>query len=98
MAKANMAAMVVAPETIPDPSWYPDSEATNHDTPKFSNPMHCSPYHGQDQLHLKNSQGLSISHISYSEIILSSSTSSSLSLNDLLYIPSIAKILVCVFS
>ena len=58
--------------------------------------MHSSPYHGANQLHVGNGQGINISHIGHSNIILPHSSSRSLRLHDLLYVPSITKNLVSV--
>ena len=58
--------------------------------------MHASPYHGADQLHVGNGQGLPISHIGHSKVIASNSPSTTLNLHDLLYVPSLTKNLISV--
>ena len=58
--------------------------------------MHSSPYHGADQLHVGNGQGLNIPHVSNSKITLPHSSSRTLRLHDLPYVPSITKNLVSV--
>lgn len=35
----QMSALLAIPETVYDPSWYPDSGATNHLTPESGNLM-----------------------------------------------------------
>ena len=87
---------VATPEIVNDAVWYPDSGASSHVTPEYNNLMHASPYHGADQLHIGNGQGLCISHIGCSNVIPSSSSPHLLHLNNLLYVPSITKNLVSV--
>ena len=87
---------LATPNSVADLAWYPDSRASSHVTPEFQNLMNSSTYHGADQLHVGNGQGLNISHISNSNIILSHSSSRTLRLHDLLYVPSITKNLVTI--
>ena len=54
-------------------------------------------FNGLQQLHIGNGQGLSISHVSSSNITSPFNPNISLSLNQLLYIPHITRNLVNVF-
>ena len=87
-------ASVTMPDSVVDAAWYSDSEASSHATPEFHNLMHASPYHGSNQLHVGNGQGLSISHVGHSKVISSNSNSKTLNLHDLFYVPSITKNLI----
>ena len=58
--------------------------------------MHSSPYQGADQLHVGNGQGLQLSHVGNSNIILPHSSSRTFKLHDLLCVLSITKNLVSV--
>ena len=89
-------ASIATPDSVAGAAWYPDSGASSHVTLEFQNLMHSSPCHGADQLRVGNGQGLNISHIGHSNIILPHSSSRSLRLQDLLYVLSITKNLVSV--
>ena len=68
-----------------------DSEASNHVTPEPHNLMHASTYHGADQLHVGNGQGLKVSHVGQSYFISSYCPATTLRQQDLVYFPSITK-------
>lgn len=78
-----------------DPSWYPDSNATNHITDDVNNLVQKAPYTGPDQIHIGYGTGLAIDHIGSSSFS-SQFNSKTLLLNQLLHIPSITKNLLSV--
>ncbi|KAM6547077.1 hypothetical protein CsatB_027813 [Cannabis sativa] len=49
---AEMQAYYATPEVVNDPSWYPDSGATNHLTPNEQNLTTSSSYSGDQQVHM----------------------------------------------
>lgn len=79
---------------MPEP-WFPDSGATHHITSDFSNLFQSHSYGGSSQVHMGNGQGLTINSIG-SSTFPSFHPHVSLSLNDLLHVPSITKNLMSV--
>ncbi|KAL5851272.1 hypothetical protein ACOSQ3_006390 [Xanthoceras sorbifolium] len=71
--RQNLNALMAAPSTVADPSWYVDSGATNHITPDFSNLSINNEYKGADRLAVGNGQKLPISHIG-SSLVYSDTT------------------------
>lgn len=45
-------------ETVKDPSWYADNEATNHVTPDFNNITHPTEYGGSELVIVGNGEKL----------------------------------------
>jgi len=76
--------------------WYPDSGATHHVTPDASNLMDVSSFSGSDQMYIGNGQGLTINSISSMSFSSPFSPNTTLTLNNLLHVPSITKNLVSV--
>ena len=76
--------------------WYPDSGATNHVTPDASHLMDSVPFSGADQVHIGNGQGLPISSIGSMHFTSPFEPHTTLSLHNLLLVPSITKNLVSV--
>ncbi|KAL5718134.1 hypothetical protein ACHQM5_011070 [Ranunculus cassubicifolius] len=83
------AAMLASSNPAFDPNWYADSGATHHLTSDMANLTTRSEYNGSDQILIGNGKGLNISHIG-------SSSKGSLSLQNMLHVPSIAKNLLSV--
>ncbi|XP_075103758.1 uncharacterized protein LOC142178326 [Nicotiana tabacum] len=92
-SKQNMVALIAQPSTIIDPSWYPDSGATNHLTNDVSNMDVRGGYNGTEQIHVENGTCLKIAYIGDS--ILPSS-SRLLCLRNILHVPEITKNLLSV--
>lgn len=80
-----------------DSTWYMDSSATNHVTNEFGNLTINTDYHGSKSVMVGNGNRLIISSIGSSSIPLSVSDSRpSLLLNNILFIPAIAKNLLSI--
>lgn len=78
-----------------DPMWYLDSGATNHITPDADSLVNKTPYIAHDQVHVGDGKGLTINYIGSSSFY-SQFHSRPLTLNHLLYVPSITKNLLSV--
>ncbi|KAL5802139.1 hypothetical protein ACOSQ4_030444 [Xanthoceras sorbifolium] len=63
--KGPMQAMLAAPNTLADSSWFPDSGATNHCTPDVSNLQTKTNYHGSERIYMGNGNALTISSIGH---------------------------------
>lgn len=70
-----------------NPTQYPGSEVINHITNDLNNLTIKNNYQGHDQLQVGNGAGLTIAHIGSSKLL----THHPFSLNEILYIPLIAK-------
>lgn len=88
--------MLVVPETLYDPSWYPDSGATNHVTPDSSNLMTKTPYNGDSKVKVANGSSTHIKHIGKSFFFPSKNAVTPLFLSNLLHVPNISKNLLSV--
>ena len=73
--------------------WYPDTATNYHITPDLANLNIAHDYNEHDQLHVGNGQGLQITHIGITSL---PSSSGSLSLKNVLYVPQIVKNLLLV--
>ncbi|KAL5574882.1 hypothetical protein UlMin_016581 [Ulmus minor] len=89
------ALIAIAQNTATDKNWYPDSGATNHVTKDIQNLSCGTNYNGTQKIHMGNGKGLFIKHIGKTTIP-SSFYSHSLSLNNILHVPSITKNLLSV--
>ncbi|RVW21134.1 Retrovirus-related Pol polyprotein from transposon RE1 [Vitis vinifera] len=69
--------------------WYPDTATNYHITPDLANLSIAHDYNGHDQLHVGNGQGLQITHIGITSL---PSSSGSLSLKNVLYVPQIDQV------
>lgn len=76
--------------------WYPDSGATHHVTPDANNLMDAASFSGSDQMYIGNGQGLAINSIGSMSFPSPFSPNTTLTLNNLLHVPSITKNLVSV--
>lgn len=92
---SSMSAMMSAPYSSIDSTWYPDSGASNHLTSDSHNLMTKAAYTGTEKIHIGDGSGLDIHHIGCSSF-KSSFNSKVLSLNQLLHVPSITKNLLSV--
>ncbi|KAL5855854.1 hypothetical protein ACOSQ4_005656 [Xanthoceras sorbifolium] len=88
-----MTAMVASPNTVMDPSWYPDSGATNHCTPDCSNLQNKAKYQGSERIYMGNGKGLPISSIGHNTFTHNSHV---FQLRNILHIPQIKKNLLSV--
>lgn len=52
----------------PPPNWFSDIGITHHVTPDISSLSYINDYHGQDQLHVGDGNGLKISYTGYGKI------------------------------
>ena len=73
--------------------WYPDTATNYHITPDLANLSIAHDYNGHDQLHVSNGQRLQITHTGITSL---PSSSSSLSLKNVLCVPQIVKNLLLV--
>ena len=73
--------------------WYPDTTANYHITPDLANLSIAHDYNGHDQLHVGNGQGLQITHTGITSL---PSSSSFLSLKNVLCVPQIVKNLLSI--
>ena len=81
---------IATPTTLYDSNWYPNSGASHHKIPDAANLMEKMDYQGSQQVLIGNGAGLTINHVGNSKFQPSFS-SSSLKLNNLLYVPHITK-------
>lgn len=77
-------------------SWYVDSGATAHITHDLSNLAISSDYSGTENLIVGNGNRIHISSIGYNSISVPSASSSSLLLNNILFVPQITKNLLSI--
>lgn len=77
-------------------TWFPDSGATHHVTPDAHHLTQGAPFSGSEQVHIGNGQGLNITSVGSSQFLSPSFPNVTLTLNDLLVVPSITKNLVSV--
>ncbi|XP_019447442.1 PREDICTED: uncharacterized protein LOC109348071 [Lupinus angustifolius] len=77
-------------------TWYPDSGATNHLTADASLVHEPIETFGHEQIYMGNGSGISIKSVGNSHFTSSLNSTVSLSLNNLLYVPSITKNLLSV--
>lgn len=91
--QANLAASGSA--SPDDSEWYVDSGATTHITADLSNLQVQNDYTGTDNVTVGNGSSLPISHVGQASIP-SCSSSQSLLLNNILYVPSITKNLLSI--
>ena len=91
----KLAAMATASNAYvtQDQPWLANSAATDHVTSSLNHLSFPKPYHGQDQLTVGNGQNLPITHLGNASLPLSQST---LLLNNVLRVPSIASNLASV--
>ncbi|XP_024046667.1 uncharacterized protein LOC112101007 [Citrus clementina] len=82
------------PEIVEDPSWYIDSEATNHITNDLSKLVNPKAYVGNEQLYVGDGNALLIEHVG--SVQLTTNTFESLFLNHVLHVPKITKNLLSV--
>jgi hypothetical protein len=83
-------------DLTPATNWYPDSIASDHVTPNGGNiPQHLH-FEGPDQIYISNGQGLSISSIGTSNFTTPLHTSFTLTLHNLLHVPTITRNLLSV--
>lgn len=94
-ADPSISALMAVPETVFDPSWYPDSGATNHITPYSSNMFSKSVYNGDGRIKMANGDTTHIHHTGNS-LLFSPKSIKPLFLNNLLHVPSISKNLLSV--
>ncbi|XP_075099023.1 uncharacterized protein LOC142175915 [Nicotiana tabacum] len=92
-SKIHMAAYIAHPNILSDPTWYPDSVATNHLTNDLNNLILKGDYTGTNQILVGNGTGLHISLICESKLM---SSSKELHLKNILYVPEITKSLLSV--
>lgn len=78
-----------------DSSWYVDSGATNHITNVMNNLQLSAPYSGNEQVAVGNGNQLPIHSIGKSSLP-STHSSTSLFLNNILYVPKITKNLISI--
>jgi hypothetical protein len=71
-----------------------DSGATDHITNELEKLSFCDKYHGNDQIHAANGQGMEISHVGH--ITLQSPSNSQIHLRNVLHVPHANKSLVSV--
>nr|KYP42584.1 hypothetical protein KK1_035991 [Cajanus cajan] len=81
---------MAVPETLYDPSWYPDTGATNHVTPNSTNLQGKAPYNGDRKMKMENGETSSIRSIGTS-FFFTPNLISPLFLNKLLHVPAITK-------
>jgi hypothetical protein len=79
--------------TSSDNNWYTDSRATNHITGDLDKVTMHDTYGGHDQIHVANGSGMHIAHIGTSIILTPTRT---LTLNNVLHVPSTQKNLLFV--
>jgi histone deacetylase 1/2 len=77
-------------------SWFPDSGASYHVTNDPNNLQQLTPFEGHDQIYIGNGQGLAISSAGSSTFSSPLLPHHSLTLNNLLLVPSITKNLISV--
>lgn len=82
--------------SVDDQSWYPDSGAMHHVTSDAQLMSQSSTYSGFEQIRMGNGQGLSITSIGSSKFVSPIVPNVTLSLNNMLLVPSITKNLVSV--
>jgi hypothetical protein len=68
-----------------DPAWYADSGATHHITHELDKLTTREAYHGTDQVHTANGAGMHIHNVG--QAVLSTPSSRSLALNNVLHVP-----------
>jgi histone deacetylase 1/2 len=73
------------PSQSVDPAWYADSGATHHITHELDKLTSREPYHGTDKVHTANGSGMQIHNVG--QAILSTPSSRSLALNNVLHVP-----------
>jgi histone deacetylase 1/2 len=77
-------------------SWFPDSGASYHVTSDPRNLQQSAPFEGHDQIYIGNGQGLNISSAGTSTFSSPFLPNHTLTLNNLLLVPSITKNLISV--
>lgn len=92
---SDMSAMLTAPSSTFDSTWYPDSSATNHITPDLGDLTNKASYVGNDQIHIGDGTGLDIHNVGTS-FFHTNLSSKVFNLNNLLHVPSITKNLMSV--
>ncbi|KAF3648741.1 hypothetical protein FXO38_18039 [Capsicum annuum] len=88
-----MAALITQPSTARDSNWYPYSGATHHLTNDMQNMVVRGEYMGNDQIHIGNGTGLTISHFGNAILPI---VSRPLHLSNVLLVPRITKNLLSV--
>ncbi|KAL5803798.1 hypothetical protein ACOSQ3_030598 [Xanthoceras sorbifolium] len=91
--KGPMQAMLAAPNTLADSSWFPDSGATNHCTPDVSNLQTKTNYHGSERIYMGNGNAITISSIGHNYF---DHNNHIFHLRNILHIPHITKNLLSV--
>lgn len=94
--QAPMTQEKMAPNQMDSQMWHPDSGASHHLTSNHQNLAHSAQYSGSGQVHMGNGQGLSIHSIGSTKISSRFDPSITLTLNNLLHVPSITKNLMYV--
>ena len=93
-SSSQLAAFIAGSPSFVDYNWYPDTGATNHLTSDLSNlNLQSEEYVGTSQIHVGNGAGLAITHIGSSSL---PSSSKSFTLQNVLHVPHITKILISV--
>lgn len=77
-------------------NWFPDSGASHHITSDQNNFSQQAPYTGMEQVHMGNGQGLPISSIGSTHFVSPLHPHITLSLNNLLHVPTITKNLMSI--
>lgn len=93
---ANMEALLNTPDYSYDGCWFPDSGASSHVTSYSGNILHGAEYNGPEQLHMGNGKCLNIKRVGHTFVTSDFNPSVSLSLQNLLHVPSITINLVSV--
>lgn len=96
LASGSPSAFVATADTLNDNAWFPYSGASSHLTFNNTNLITGSQYVGGEQVYIGDGKGLSINHIGHSLVSSSNNPSITLSLKNLLHVPSITKSLVSV--
>src|ERR1044072_4884628 len=77
-------------------TWYPDSGASHHVTPNGGNIQQPEPFEGPDQIYVGNGQGLAVTQTGSTSFPSPFNSQFSLTLNNLLHVPTITKNLLSV--
>lgn len=89
-------ALYLNSDLTPATNWYPDSGASRHVTPNGGNIQQHSNFESPGQIYIGNGQGLSVSSIGTTNFTSSLHTYSTLSLHNLLHVPTITRYLLSV--
>lgn len=92
--QAVMATQGSTPSYFVDPTWYMDTDATDHLTQELDKLSTREPYHGHGKVHTVNGTCMHISHIGHASLL--THTSKKLHLLNVLRVPSITRNLLSV--